>query len=359
MDLGEAIRVVSERYKLCPNRIWQVSSRLPGWESILPQLLEEFSLRHENHTACTLDYCEFSTRNFTTVKQYHELGTCEKELNAVIRDAHTESGACFPLQGLFQEQRLLKAINSNRLTAWSFDGCSLLQFPQAFMAISHVWSDGTGAGKWSAKGVNRCLYDYFQGIARQFQCEGIWWDTICIPKDRRVRGKAMKAMQLTYEYAKITLVHDRFLRNLPYRSPRLACIAVIMSSWFTRGWTALELVKSRKVKIVFKDCIVDLDEQILYGIDDSFYAAGVLRNFRKNRVIGIENLVTILGSRYTSWAKDQATIAGLLAGNPSAREKDLSRPSLPPGCNYVSGVQLVPYKPPPATTCNWGSRVKD
>ncbi|KEY71550.1 hypothetical protein S7711_09972 [Stachybotrys chartarum IBT 7711] len=168
------------------------------------------------------------------------------------------------------------------------------------MAISHVWSDGTGNGAWTSGKVNECLYSYFRKIAEQFQCEGIWWDTVCIPQqDRILRSKALNVMQANYEYARITLVHDCFLRKLSWADPGTACFAIIMSPWFSRGWTALELAKSRKVKIIFKDSIKDLDEVILKKVEDGNIAAKAINNLRK-LITGIEELLATLGPRHTS-----------------------------------------------------------
>jgi hypothetical protein len=108
---------------------------------------------------------------------------------------------------------------------------------------------------------------FFRGIAELFQCKGIWWDTICIPNEKAARSKAINKIQSNYENARITLVHDCYLRNWTWDDPETACFAIIMSPWFSRGWTSLELAKSRKVKVLFKGTysplIKDLDEDIL------------------------------------------------------------------------------------------------
>jgi hypothetical protein len=69
---------------LCPNRIWnawQACKAHPEQEdrrSELLTFLEELgttlkdALKHEDHSACNFDFCEFSNRNFTAVQQYHE-----------------------------------------------------------------------------------------------------------------------------------------------------------------------------------------------------------------------------------------------------------------------------------------------
>ncbi|OTA59593.1 hypothetical protein K449DRAFT_333385, partial [Hypoxylon sp. EC38] len=291
IKLREEIERGTEKYGFCPNRIWQVGSQLKGWEDDLCGLLEAFSrtfshmlpaaMIHEDHSSCTFDYCEFSSRNFTAVQQKR----------------HKDNSICFPFRGRFREDVLLKAVNLELPTAWALDGEACLERPRPYMAISHVWSDGTGAGPWGSGHVNECLYEYFKKIANNFDCEGIWWDTICIPQDKVARGKALSTMHLNYQYARITLVHDRFLRSLPFVDPKMASMAIILSSWFTRGWTALELAKSRKVKVVFKDSIKDLDEDILNKAENNI-AAGMIRGLRNENLSGIEDLLRTLGPRY-------------------------------------------------------------
>ncbi|KAI1121234.1 hypothetical protein F5Y10DRAFT_288736 [Nemania abortiva] len=304
---------------LCPNRIWQACSHIKDWPSkqstlqeILGGMFPKEALRHEDHSACSIDFCEFSSRNFTAVQQYHEPRTCESS-SGQARKNHKRKGACFPLKNLFSDNKLIRAIHSDECTAWALDGFTILKYPRPFMAISHVWSDGTGAGPWPSKQVNDCVYGYFRRLARQFQCEGIWWDTVCVPQDRDARSKALSIMHRNYEDARVTLVHDRFLRNLPFAGPDSACLAIILSSWFTRGWTALELAKSRKVKVVFKDSIQDLDKHILDKAQEGNFAAKAIKDLRRDQLSDVEDLLATLGPRYTSWLKDRATIAGLLA----------------------------------------------
>ncbi|KAL9096725.1 MAG: hypothetical protein Q9165_001213 [Trypethelium subeluteriae] len=311
----------AQNQNLCPNRIWQVASHARDrWSDLVASLqrfcalLPDNALQHEEHSACTLDFCEFSTRNFTALRQYHERKPYEGEDQAEIARNHENNGICFPTRGLFDDDLLVKAVQAGRLTAWRLDGTNVLEHPRPFMVISHVWSDGTGGGTWDSKQVNECLYTYFKEIAEQFSCEGIWWDTLCVPADRDARAKALQIMDFNYAYAKVTVVHDRLLRKLEFTDPDMACFAIVMSAWFTRGWTALELARSRKVKIIFKDSIRDLDRDILRKATQDRLAITLIQNLRYSQISAIQDLLVILGPRYTSWAKDMATIAGLLTG---------------------------------------------
>lgn len=49
---------------------------------------------------------------------------------------------------------------------------------ERYMAISHVWADGTGKGNTPGR-VNECLFDFFARLARSrdLRCHGIWWES--------------------------------------------------------------------------------------------------------------------------------------------------------------------------------------
>src|ERR1700722_1118206 len=167
----EAVQRATRDFKLCPNRVWAVAGSLPERERSLPMLIPatekiKQTMGHEGHNQCTFDFCEYSQLDFTSVAQRHESSSCI-------------NNPCKRLQ--FPTAILEQAANAENPTAWKLDRKSVIEPPQQFMAISHVWSDGTGTGAWLQGEVNECLYTFFENIAKQFQCEGIWWDTICIP----------------------------------------------------------------------------------------------------------------------------------------------------------------------------------
>jgi hypothetical protein len=96
--------------------------------------------------------------------------------------------------------------------------------------------------------------------------------TLCIPKEKAARREAIVDIRRHYEDVRITLVHDCFLRNWEWVNLEIARFAIIISSWFSRGWASLELAKSRKAKVLFKGphgpLIKDLDQDILAKDDD-------------------------------------------------------------------------------------------
>ncbi|CAI7673662.1 unnamed protein product [Penicillium bialowiezense] len=295
---------------LCPNRVWAVAGE--NIAKLLPKSLmipvekgqNDENNNFENHDECTSNFCEYSQRDFTRVQQRHE---CIEEEN------------CKPLD-MFPRDALDYAAEAEESTVWTLEGNHLLDLPQPYMAISHVWADGTGTGAWEEGEVNECLWEFFRDIAKQFRCKGIWWDTLCIPSSKTARNKAITKIQKNYLEARITLVHDRFLRSWEW-DPETACFAILMSPWFSRGWTALELAKSRKVKVIFKGphgpLIKDLDEEILTKFEGSEpntprqKASQIIMNLRKN-IRKLNDLLNVLGPRHTSWPKDMTTISALL-----------------------------------------------
>jgi ankyrin repeat protein len=356
--LLEAVDMGTTKYGFCPNRIWAAAQ---SFKRIcdLPILLRPDVDKHEemfcsdgkprnhqteNHKQCGIDFCEQSQVNFTSIPQRHESPSCKQ--GSYKQDS---CKPCEPLDGLFPRAVLEKAFDKEKThendqdkhipTAWQLNGAAIVEDGQKYMAISHVWSDGTGAGAWDGLKVNKCLYHFFRKLAwEEFGCEGIWWDTICIPGKKKLRAKALATMHVNYEKAEVTFVHDCFLRSLPWVNAETACIAILMSPWFSRGWTALELAKSKTVKVAFKGNgkgngkpdIKDLDEDILIRDETSDLkrheiASGVMSRLRKkfrngslgdgslgNGPINIDELLLMLSSRHTSWARDMAIISAHL-----------------------------------------------
>lgn len=214
-EILEAVTRAVSSYRFCPNRIWAIAGSLEGKELTLPYVfphgdssLEKLlalpgngCLKDDGHARCTFDYCERSQLNFTSVSQRHESPYCQRL-------------PCDGLQDLFPADVLSAAAKEGRSTAWKLRGRQLVkERADKFMAISHVWSDGTGAGIDAWKGVNRCLFNFFRDMARRIGCNGLWWDTICIPTEKKARANAIKRMHENYSNAQVTLVHDCFCVN--------------------------------------------------------------------------------------------------------------------------------------------------
>ncbi|KAK2459943.1 hypothetical protein APHAL10511_008028 [Amanita phalloides] len=319
--IDQAISRVRELH-LCPHRVWAIAFSMPGRESNIPALVPDkhlpCSYQHDycstglSHKNCTYDYCEISAVNFTGVVQCHRPncdGKCQKKL--------------LPVHLLDQ------AANENRPTAWAVDGeLRPLESGERYITISHVWSDGTGG----SGSVNECMFNFFCDVTRKLNCKGLWWDAICIPQDKYARAKAISRMHEYYSHAAFTVVHDACLAMSEWVDSEHASFALIMSNWFTRGWTALELSRSKRVLVLFSTrertgyVLKSLDLEILSGYGTvtslSWQAATAAIYALRHNSVGLvpadpytlNDVLTALGSRFTSWARDRAIIAGQFIG---------------------------------------------
>jgi ankyrin repeat protein len=309
-----AVDKATEDLGFCRNRVWAIAKSLRRGPREFPNLLPALKnpphqAKKEDHQLCTFDFCEQSRVNFTLVAQRHEPPCDENRCHRIN----------------FSSDILDAAVrDEQQTTAWDLWGRETLRHNERYMAISHVWSDGTGAGSQARGDVNSCLLHFFRRFAENFNCEGLWWDTICIPTKKELREKALKRMHLNYKAAAVTLVHDCFLRECEWRDADLACFYIVMSPWFSRGWTALELKMSQNVQIIFKGpkgpITKDLDKDILQAKSNNStttkheVAKDILKRLRGEEVDRLDLLLAILGSRHTSWPRDMAIISGLMIG---------------------------------------------
>lgn len=167
-DHLSAFERATDVYQFCPNRVWTVAQSLPGGEQSLPILFPQedekvtqvFDLLNRNreydpeyHGDCTYKRCEISQLNFTAIPQRHEYKSCK--------------GFCTPTYMKFPRSRLDVAARQGLSTAWHLNGRAVISNHHKFMAVSHVWSDGTGTGDLGDNQVNSCLYGFLASIARQ------------------------------------------------------------------------------------------------------------------------------------------------------------------------------------------------
>jgi hypothetical protein len=133
-------------------------------------------------------------------------------------------------------------------------------------------------------------------------------------------------MHANYPDAACIVVHDRYLLQFDWADDGSPCLALVLSPWFTRGWTAQELAVSKTIKVLFKGrndnepTIKDLDTDILahdprQASRAHWIALSLIRLLRKP-IANVSNLLTILKPRSTSWPRDRMIIAGLITNLP-------------------------------------------
>lgn len=316
------------------------------------------------HRECTSQLCYVSDDNSTQRDQLHK---CAATIACTI--------VVFDMQLVntkYQESGD-KLVHS----AWSIDDnskCRTLS-AGAYMAISHVWSDGTGVGMRTRGRVNKCLWDFFTSLAREQECEGIWWDTICLPTEKLAKRKALNSMHMIYHQAKFVLIHDFALARTVWKDDRSSCVAFMLSDWFARSWTALELWAGRSVKKLFQNSDVTPVLKDLYAdiLAPALKAGPHLGHRQASNLIrhtcvtnprpdahpkkfAISQLLHILQPRATSFPRDKIIIAGLMAGvqdpDPLASAAQITRQILVEQ-GYIETALLFHDKVPMARTGPW------
>ncbi|PKS05283.1 hypothetical protein jhhlp_008655 [Lomentospora prolificans] len=325
---------------LCSCRFWNFVNLADRKQSDLPDVIyslgqgsRRIALHHPHHQACAPTKCQFSHKDSTKVEQLHKCtpGDCE--------------------QTKFRVEDLVTALELGEGTSWSRSSLALSAPGDRYIAISHVWSDGTGVGVKGQGVVNSCLFDYFACLAKSLDCNGIWWDAISIPLEPKARARAIGQMHKNYIGAEYTVVHDQYLLNIEFTDPETACLAIVLSPWFTRGWTALELRMSNRVKVLFKGVdssnpdIKDLEHDILAKDPGSvsrthWLASSMISRLRTAAIEYVDDILAILRPRSTSWVRDRTVIAGLLTG---VRRCDYSRSEGEITRDIITHIGAIPH----------------
>lgn len=322
---------------ICRNRLWALTTVSERGEADLPELIDKVRLRDVRHGPYKLaDSEEEGHEDCTKKKCFPSALGCERVEQLHKGDPHDHCDqACFPPKIL--EAKLRESAKFNGV--WSFNREKILN-PELveYAAISHLWADGTGQG-WVMKGgdkkgkkktlgyVNSCLWDYFVSIARdELGCDGIWWDIISLPEAEDLNSKFLNMMHTNYSKANCTIVHDQYLVDFEWTDAASACIALVLSPWFSRTWTAAELYMSNRVKVIFKDhrsdkpLIKDLDDEILARNPAKascahWIATSIIRRVRKQTrdIKSIEDILAILKPRAITREEDRLTCGGILA----------------------------------------------
>ncbi|CAG1979866.1 unnamed protein product [Fusarium graminearum] len=329
-----------EKLGICKNRLWNLVNVSDRKHGDLPDIVTALNtsgrfLAHKHHEKCTPSKCQHAQMDSTKVKQLHKCNNSncqQKKFPVELLVTNIEVGKSTAWICKLPKQKSSKAIPAK-------PQLNTRNIP--YIAISHVWSDGTGVGVKDAGTVNTCLYEFFAGITAKLGCNSLWWDAISIPQEIKARNKALKTMHSNYVNAEYTVVHDTYLLNFPWKEDGSPCLAIVLSSWFTRGWTALELAMAQKVKVLFRDPDSDSEEPIIKDLDEDILAHSpqtssrahwlatcLIQRLRKP-VEDVGDLIAVLAPRHTSWARDRSIIASLLAGVPdvdfTVGESDITR----------------------------------
>jgi hypothetical protein len=301
-----------------------------------------------SHERCNTELCVHAFEDTAKIGQLHK---CDQKKCNTVDIPIEQLAALFENQGNWQ-------CSAWDISQWTISGgrqshgiTSLLKDPtKKYMAVSHVWSDGTGVGRQKQGTVNSCLLNFWISIAKKKGCDGLWWDTICLPTEPGLRRNALSVMLENFRQAAVVVIHDQDLANSQWVSsgePENVAIGLVLSNWFTRGWTAAEFCASASidnVAVVVRSQnpqtsepyeVIGLGNVILRGIIGNcmwsrpfvptlahLYASDTLNIFHEAGFFygggpmrpadNFESLMRMLRPRSTAWEKDRMVIASLL-----------------------------------------------
>ncbi|KAI9373784.1 hypothetical protein BJX61DRAFT_541453 [Aspergillus egyptiacus] len=208
----------------------------------------------------------------------------------------------------------------------------------AYIAISHVWSDGLGNPH--ANALPHCQLQRLAGLIQGLRNRGynsslFWIDTICVPPDsaglKEAQDSAMGLMRETYEHATAVLVLDSSLYGSTSigKWPAENLMRIFCSRWTSRMWTYQEGVLAKSLYFQFSDTSIELGEEVqrlkdgANRIHQATIVAPLLKMYDAIRFLGNkestfeENFVAAcssLGDRTTSVPSDEPLCLGTLLG---------------------------------------------
>lgn len=274
------------------------------------------------HNNCTAAQCGVNTVDTSTYRNKHV----------------TSCGGCSALIPVVDDVLDLLAAGLVPVLRAQLDDSSLPPFAVAsgtsvaYVAISHVWSDGLGSNTES--GLPSCLVHRLDSLVRQVsQGCSFWIDSLCVPDREDMRKRAIGLMAQTYRNADIVLVIDSGIRTCSVHAPlEEKLLRVVTSGWMQRLWTLQEGILARKLMFEFLDGIVDVSTLIPTGEDlfDPLYMNLAQEVFRlctyhmSPQSFSLSHVARALRWRTTSRAKDETLAISGFLGVDAAKLVDLS-----------------------------------
>lgn len=153
---------------------------------------------------------------------------------------------------------------------------------KGYVAFSHVWSDGMGSN--TEDGLPRCVLEVLLERAQKYGRQHIWIDSLCVPRDKDSRNKAIQLMARTYKDASITVVLDSSIRTASFdltpRGIEHTLLSLVTSTWMQRLWTLQEACLSRLLIFQFKNIMatsIDIYLGLVKALNDHWHVNPVVQ----------------------------------------------------------------------------------
>ena len=172
----------------------------------------------------------------------------------------------------------------------------------AYIAISHVWSDGLGNPH--ANAIHRCQLSRISKLVRSLNQEepiAFWIDTICCPQSLGPKQAVILRMREIYEKADNVLILDSLIISATFAvSITDAFLLLYMSGWFTRLWTLQE-------GVLAKDLWLQLGGQRLRAlhVSDLISLAGERPRCLSSELLYLDDVLNIHGKSCVEVREDE------------------------------------------------------
>ena len=207
----------------------------------------------QDHSHCHYNVCVASNIDHGTYEVQHVTIFCQCEREGCD---HTGPLCTCPYVEV-EGSELAAALEGNGFPLVRFQGETMeaVRFEpgMAYVAISHVWSDGRGNPRVNA--LPRCQIQAVQSyVSALTGAESMlfWMDTLCVPLREPLRNTAIIRMAEVYRSATqvLVLAKDILSINLP-STPTEALCRIFCSQWVSRLWTMQEAALAKEVVFQF------------------------------------------------------------------------------------------------------------
>ena len=312
-----------------------------------------------DHLHCKDTECNWNNIDTSTYRPSHDSDSCNGYNDCLIVKPALEEileilrmkNDCIPMIGIKENGSHLNLSVLCRLLG------SHKSEPQDYIAISHVWVHGLGST--SDEGIWECQARRLLRLAQEVTGKVnplIWMDSLCIPKVRDLRTKAIMLMRETYANASKVLVIDKTIR---VQSSNATCekiyCAIYASAWMQRLWTYQEACLAQEL-------VFECADRKLYTLSFPSYfnsigkvmvwraiGAQMLRlRIDSNQRPNIGTTSRALNWRSTSRAVDEiAAVAGFMQlGRDTLREILDTKNQMERMIIFLRAVQWLPFNIP-------------
>lgn len=277
----------------CPFTVAMLSQSVcrMGYASTIRPFIRA-SAGSEGHRKCTAEACTMNTIDTDKYQNRHVIDGCQCPCSKPPLDVvmQTLSAGQVPVLVIAESN---PPSDTLQLTCTRSSDSP----DSPYIAISHVWADGLGST--TDEGLPTCQLRHLAALAQRLVPGGaLWMDSLCVPKDRYTRKRAIGLMGQTYRDASVVLVIDSGIRTCSVGRPlEEKLLRIVTSAWMQRLWTLQEAVLARQLVFQFADGLVEIEE-LLPSLDNMLDVITYNLAAEVNRLIKRREL-----PKYAEWSK--------------------------------------------------------